>query len=167
MKKNSLFIYLLCALICIGFAGCSEDDNQLNVDAAYAAALTQLYPNVGRVEWQYKGLYIVADFKYNGFEKEAWFDNNAKWQMTETEYGRVESKLPAAVITSLSKGEYADWSVDDIDFYERNDISFYLIEMEKDKYPDVYLYYSPTGELLKTESEPQTEILPTTPIINY
>ena len=84
--------------------------------------------------------------------------------MTETDYGKDLFYLPSVVEKSFSEGEYGTWIVDDIDFYERTDKDFYLIEVEKAGQRDMDLYYSPDGVLIKAVPDSDVEITPDTVI---
>jgi hypothetical protein len=60
-------------------------------------------------------------------------------------------------------GQYATWGVDDIDKYEREDLTFYLVEVEKKGQKDMDLYYTEDGTVLKeVEDRPNDDVLPTT-----
>ena len=59
-----------------------------------------------------KGGYFVADCKVDGQEKDVWFNNQAEWQLTETEL--LWNNLPGTVQTSFSASEYAGWKIEEI-----------------------------------------------------
>ncbi len=69
------------------------------------------------------------------------------------------SDVPKTVLVTIGEmypgftTQYATWEVDDIDMYERPDLTFYLIEVEADGQRDCELYFSADGTLLKNETD--------------
>ena len=59
------------------------------------------------MKWETKSGYYVADF-YDGYEASAWFTQDGKWQMTETDI--PYNALPQAVKMSFENSEYAHGS---------------------------------------------------------
>lgn len=148
MIKN---VFFLAALSLCLFQSCDNDDNEPvpgYVNAVTKAAFDEKYPSAKDVEWETRNDYIIVDFKQDKIEKEAWFDNNGGWYMTETDIPFAQ--LPEAVKTAFQQSEYAAWKVDDVDMIERKDAeTVYVLEVEQGN-NDVDLYYSPDGILVKT-----------------
>lgn len=91
----------------------------------------------------------MADFHMDGKEKEAWFDVDATWKMTETDL--LYSELPAAVTASHKTGEYGSWRVDDVDMLEyAAHATLYVIEVEEKK-KEMQLFYTIGGERVDTK----------------
>ncbi|RRD59559.1 PepSY-like domain-containing protein [Tannerella forsythia] len=127
---------------------CNNDDHPLAQTDNVEAVLAAKYPSAKNVEWKTQGAYKVADFKNNNTSTVAWFDQQAQWQMTETDI--PYNALPAAVKSAFQASEYATWKIEDVDKIERlNMETVYVIEVEKGN-KEVDLYYSPTGVLVKT-----------------
>lgn len=144
MKKMTMFVLLLVAAV---FAACDNDDNKHKPDEAVTRAFEQKYPEAAQVKWETKKGYEVAEFKIQGKEKEAWFDKDGKWYMTESDMTYEE--LPGAVKTNFKK-DYADWKVEDVDMLERTGMeAVYVIEAEQGK-EELDLYYTEDGTLVKT-----------------
>lgn len=147
MMKN---VFILAALSLCLFQSCDNDDNEPvpgYVNAVTKAAFDEKYPSAKDVEWETRNDYIIVDFKQDRIEKEAWFDNNGSWYMTETDIPFAQ--LPDAVKTAFQQSEYAAWKVDDVDMIERKDAeTVYVLEVEQGN-NDVDLYYSPDGILVK------------------
>ena len=153
MKARITFLSML-AMAGMAMTSCDDDDDdRWQPDVQVVSALEEKYPGVSRAEWDVQtdgtGRYNVADFWYDGVECEAWFDNNGEWFMTESDI--PYERLPQAVRMAHEGGEYADWRVDDVDMLERRDLeTLYVIEVEKNGYPDTDLYYAGNGDLIKT-----------------
>lgn len=101
------------------------------------------------VEWEQKGGYFVADCKVDGQEKDVWFNNQAEWQLTETEL--LWNNLPGTVQTSFSASEYAGWKIEEIVLLEYPVVPMqFVIEVEKGN-AEYQLFYSEEGGLLQTK----------------
>lgn len=164
--KTKWFFLLVMALGSFTLVSCSDDDDDndgVQVSENVKEALRAKYPNASNVEWEAKAGYYVAEFYEKGAELDVWFTPDAVWKMTETDLGVDVSKLPQAVKDAFLASGYALWSVDDIDLYEREDLTFFLIEIEKMGEKDRNLYYNEQGGLLKdVEDMPNDDVLPTT-----
>lgn len=164
MKTKWFFLCVL-ALNSFAFTSCSDDDDDdgIRVSEELNLALRTKYPNATNVEWDAKAGFYVADFRDNGAELDAWFTTDAVWKMTETDLGIDVNKLPTVVKDAFLASEYATWTVDDIDKYEREDMTFFLVEIEKNGLRDRNLYYNEQGGLLRdAEDMPNDDVLPTT-----
>ena len=71
--KLSILALALCGLF--AFTSCDDDDNNYLPDQTDTKAFDEKYPGVGKVEWETKSGYEVADFHLSGNDAEAWFDN--------------------------------------------------------------------------------------------
>lgn len=143
--KLSVLALAMCGML--AFTSCDDDDNNYLPDQTITKAFDEKYPNAGKVEWETKGGYEVAEFHISGNETEAWFDNKGNWVMTKTEINF--GLLPEAVRTSLKDSEYKDWKTTDFDKLERyNAATVYVIEVEQGE-QEFDLYYTEDGVLLK------------------
>lgn len=107
-----------------------------------------MYPNAKRVDWDVEHGYYVAEFRHEGYEKEAWFNSSGAWLLTETD---LERNLPNVIATALNNTEYASWRLDDADYIEQKDKEpFYVVEVEKGEL-EKDLYFSEVGELLDAQ----------------
>lgn len=164
--KTKWFFLAVMALSSFAFVSCDKDDDDnddIRVSEDVQRALRDKYPNATNVEWEAKAGYYVADFRENGAELDVWFTTDAVWKMTETDLGIDVNKLPVAVKDAFLSSDYSNWVVDDIDKYEREDMTFYLIEVETRGQKDRNLYYNEQGGLLRdAEDMPNDDVLPTT-----
>lgn len=143
--KLSVLALAMCGML--AFTSCDDDDNNYLPDQTITKAFDEKYPDAGKVEWETKGGYEVADFRVSGNETEAWFDNKGNWVMTKTEINF--GLLPEAVRLSLNGGEYKDWKPTDFDKLERsNAATVYVVEVEQGE-QEFDLYYTEDGILLK------------------
>lgn len=124
---------------------CNDDTIEPTQQAEQTFA--QMYPDATNVEWEAEGTYRVAEFQDGGLEKEAWFDGAGRWQLTEADL--PFSDLPEAVRTAHEGGDFGEWTVDDVDFVERNGHEpLYVIEVERGS-AEYDLYYLEDGTLVK------------------
>lgn len=128
----------------------NNDDESVNVPVELQNAFSTMYPNIANVKWEAKAGYYVADFR-NGYDASAWFTQDGKWQMTETDI--PYSALPQEVKNAFEGSEYttaSGWRIDDVDKLERVNLeTVYVIEVEN-KNQEVDLYYSEGGVLIKS-----------------
>lgn len=148
MMKRKIFTFLLALGAAWSLYSCdNNDDDSIAVPAELQSTFSAKYPNAANVKWESKSGYYVADF-YDGYEASAWFTQDGKWQMTETDI--PYTALPQAVKTSFETSEYALWEKDDVDKLEREGFeTVYVIEVEKQN-QEMDLYYSEDGVLVKS-----------------
>lgn len=144
--------YLFLSLLTVGFmASCDNDDDHYTPDTTVRLAFEKMFPDASKVKWESKLGYVKAEFRDNNKEKDAWFDTDGTWMLTETEV--AVSDIPVAITQSIAGSRYADWKIEDADYLERKDMEpIYIIEVEKGK-EEVDLYYAPEGKLLKAVAE--------------
>ena len=143
--KLSVLALAMCGMF--AFTSCDNDDDNYLPDQTITKAFDEKYPNAGKVEWETKSGYEVAEFHVSGNETEAWFDNKGNWVMTKTEINF--GLLPEPVRLSLNSGQYKDWNKKDFDKLERsNAATVYVIEVEQGE-QEFDLYYTENGTLLK------------------
>ncbi|MBD3589660.1 PepSY-like domain-containing protein [Bacteroides sp. GM023] len=147
MKLN-IFTLLLVLGTAWSLHSCdNNDDESIDVPVELQNAFSSKYPNAANVKWENKSGYYVADF-YDGYEASAWFTQDGKWKMTETDI--PYDALPQAVKTSFETSEYKSWKIDDVDKLEREGFeTVYVIEVENQN-QEMDLYYSVNGELIKS-----------------
>ena len=161
MKKTITMMLMIGAML--GFVSCDDDDKDIQVPDKYEKALLSKYPNANWIEWEGKGTYKVADFVDEGLDLDVWFDHDAKWVMTETDFTPAQyGKVPVAVMDAFNTSEYSTWTVDGISMYEREDATFYVYDLEKKGEPDMDRYLLPTGEITKVVAE--QEVYPDTSV---
>lgn len=149
MKAKNVLV-ALCALGIFVLGSCSDDDD-FQPDNQVVTVFNQMYPQAQKVEWENKSGYKVAEFIFDAKESEAWFDQEGRWVMTETDI--LFSELPREVQEGYRSSRYSDWRVDDVDKLERPDAgTIYVIEAEQGE-EEYDLYYDPDGNLLKEVSE--------------
>lgn len=146
---------MMCAFGALVVTSCSDDDDDdgARVPEAVQVAFDSKYGNVGRVEWdREQGGYLVAEFRKDNREHDAWFTEGGEWVMTEVDYVRDLTALPQAVQAGYAATVYAQdgWTVDDIDEIQRPSYeTFYVIEVEKAGLPDYDLYFDLNGTLFR------------------
>lgn len=146
---NIKLFTMIAATVCSTcFVSCDNDDSikVSNLPVEIQKEFSTKYPNALIEEWEQKNGYSVVDFRWDGFEAEAWFGANG-WVMTETDI--PYQALPEAVKTSFEASRYANWKIEDIDKVERiHTETIYVIEVESGD-ADFDLYYSSNGILIK------------------
>lgn len=160
---NTKFLILLfCIASCLSWISCDDDsDEHYLPNQTITKALTEKYPEALRISWENKHGYEVADFYLGNEEKEAWFDLQGNWVLTETELSF--SAVPNIIKKQLAEGPYAQWKIkDDVDKIERpQTTTLYIIEVEKGK-QEIDLHYTESGILVKEvpDNNPDAPYLP-------
>jgi len=145
MKMKIFFLSLVSAL---SFS-CSDD--MYTPDAAVKATFKSMFPKAIFVDWEMEAGYVNAEFTHDGTRKDAWFETNGSWLMTETDIR--SSDIPAAIKNALNQSEYADWRIDDADYLEFADADpMYVLDMEKGE-NEVDLYFAADGTLKETKKD--------------
>ncbi len=165
MKKNLLLLFIaVCGFM--AFQSCSDDDDddRGQVPEEFVTALKNKFPEATGVKWEHKSDYRVAEFKKDLTEIDVWFNPKAEWAMTDTDYGKNLFLLPAEIGKAFAESQFADWTVDDIDLYERPDKNFYVFEVEKKGMRDMELYFNTDGTMIKAIEDANMDILRSTPV---
>ena len=84
MKLKMYFIMLALGLFSFAIQSCDDDDEDAPVSEQLEKAFTNEFGNVAH-NWSTRGTNHVASFNQDNTEKEAWFDANGVWLMTETD----------------------------------------------------------------------------------
>ena len=147
MKLKMYFIMLALGLFSFAMQSCDDDDEDAPVSEQLEKAFTNEFGNVAH-NWSTRGTNHVASFNQDNTEKEAWFDANGVWLMTETDI--AYDALPAPVKQAFEAlTQYEGWQRDDVDMLERKGMEkVYVIEIEKGK-EELDLYFDVNGNLLK------------------
>lgn len=146
--KTIIRFSLLVFIGTLSLTSCDKSNTAPN--AIVGENFTGMYPDAKQVEWEMERGFYVAEFRENGYEKEAWFNKDYAWVLTKTEY---ERRTPDIVRQAVNNTDYRDWRIDDIDYIEMaGKEPFYIVEVEKNE-TETDLYISHTGELIREISE--------------
>ena len=135
----------------MAFTACGQ---KKNVPAKVKTAFTQKFPNATKVSWDKENANEwEAEFKMNGKDYSANYDNNGNWM--ETEYRISENGLPSAVKSTLSS-KYANSKILVAEISETKDGKVYevLLKTNGEK-SEVVL--STDGKVLKQKEEKDEE----------
>jgi len=122
MKKS---IFMIAALA-FGLFACAQTPPKAVTDnfaKKFSSATKVKWDQEEENEWE-------AEFKMNGTEMSASFDNAGKWMATEAELS--EKDLPAAVLKAV-KAAYGDWKIEDVESIETPEMKGYELGIEKGK----------------------------------
>ena len=143
---------ILMVLISImAFTACGQ---KKNVPAKVKTAFSQKFPNATKVEWgRENAKEWEAEFKMDGKNYSANYDNNGNWM--ETEYRVSENELPSAVKSTLSS-KYASSKILVAEISETKDGKVYevLLKTNGEK-SEVVL--TTDGKVLKQKEEKDEE----------
>ena len=107
MKLKMYFIMLALGLFSFAMQSCDDDDEDAPVSEQLEKAFINEFGNVAH-NWSTRGTNHVASFNHDNTEKEAWFDANGVWLMTETDI--AYDALPAPVKQAFEAlTQYEGW----------------------------------------------------------
>ena len=154
MKLKMYFVMLAMGLLSFAMQSCDDDDNA-PVSEQLENAFVKEFGNIAH-DWSTRGTNHIATFNQDNKEKEAWFDVNGVWLMTETDI--VYEALPAEVKTTFEAlTKYDGWKRDDVDMLERKNMeTVYVIEVEKGN-EEYDLYFDTKGNLLKEVADKEDD----------
>jgi hypothetical protein len=117
---------------------CEEDFGSSVVPGVVSNSLTANYPDAGKISWNRKGNYYVADFNNETTGIQSWFDEQGNWLQSKTDIPVYQ--LNQSILDDLSKSEYVGWTVEHVSLLERKDMeTVYLVQLNGEK--KVNLYY--------------------------
>lgn len=108
----------------------NDDQDYLpgNLPAAVETFIHQRYPNARIVEFETDKGNLEVDIIHDNRSKEVVFNSENTWLYTE--FDVKENEVPQNVKNALAASEYSNYQIDDIDFFEMPDTSFYRFELE-------------------------------------
>lgn len=125
--KTKILILFSSLLITFSVYGQTAKDVPANVKSAFS----KKFSNASAVKWSRESdKEWEAEFKLNGKEYSANFDNAGTW--TETEYEITPKEIPAAVKTTLDK-ESAGFKIEESAVSESKDGKVFEFVITKDK----------------------------------
>lgn len=153
MKKLKFFPLLACLFVGLTFTACDDDDdddNDLTVSSLPSAITDYIatnYPSatITSAEIEANGDYDI-EINDSGTQKDVRFDSDYEWLYTEWDI--AISNLPEAVTTTVATS-YADYTIDDAEYYETPDGNYYYIELEQSGSADIYVKIDAEGNILE------------------
>lgn len=110
------------------FAAQSFGQSVVSAPEAVKTAFAKKYPDIKTVKWEQETTGWEAEFRMNGVEYAADFDQNGKW--LETEHDIKHSEIPADIKAMIDK-DYAGFRIDKAEMHETPAGKGYEIELEK------------------------------------
>ena len=135
-----IFILSLFALV-----ACDDDDRSIQLESNVISFIENRYAGakIRHAEYESNGL-IEVEIVHNSVVKDVYFNSNNEWVYTSWDV-RV-SDIPAAVASAVATN-YPSFRIDDVDFIEKGELSYYRIEIERGNIESVVLVL-PDGEFL-------------------
>ena len=121
--KKSIFVI---AVLAISLVACSQTPPKPvtdNFNSKFAGATKVKWDQEEENEWE-------AEFKMNGHEMSASFDNAGKWLETESELKK--SDLPESVLSAVNL-EFDGWKIEGIEKLESPEFTGFELSVEKGK----------------------------------
>lgn len=146
MKKLTVLLGFCSLLTFMGRETANAQIRQL--PDAVKSAFAKKYPDVQKVTWEDKIIYVLARFTgQNDKECTAKFSSKGEWQWTET--AMKFEDLPGPVQDGFNKSKYVDWQVDHVFLVDQPAAAGqYKIQAQKSPVQKRNLVFSAKGRLL-------------------
>ncbi|MFH2095843.1 MAG: PepSY-like domain-containing protein [Bacteroidota bacterium] len=130
----------------LNLIACSQTSK--DVPANVKAAFTQKFSGATNTKWEYeKDNEWEAEFKMDGKEYSASFDNNGGW--LETEYEINNDAIPDAVKTAI-ENDFAGYKIAESEISETTEGKVYELELKKSG-EKIVASFDMNGKLVKKE----------------
>ncbi|MCF0160752.1 MAG: hypothetical protein HUJ98_09200 [Bacteroidaceae bacterium] len=113
LRSSKFYIlrYVGCLAFLLLFASCSKDEPEIVYTYEDCEPeLYQMFPNASDIEWVQDLGFFVAKFYYapNKANMEVWFTDQAKWAMSDYNYGNREEVLTSNITGYITQnGRYS------------------------------------------------------------
>jgi hypothetical protein len=122
---------------------------QATVPEAAKQHFSSQHPDAQDVEWEMEINGYEVEYKIDGVEYEAIYDNDGQLMHTKQEI--EERDLPGAIVATIQR-DYADREIDDPDRYTYPDGRVaYKVELEHDDDVDFDAWFNENGTLIEIE----------------
>lgn len=147
--KNLILSVVVFAIFSISPA-CSQQKK--HVPEAVKTAFAKKFPNAKKIKWgQEDAKEWEAEFKMNGKDYSANFDNKGSWK--ETEYEINESEIPASVKNTIET-QFEDYKIGESEISKTVSGKVYEFKIVKGE-NKMELVVSPDGKVLNKEVKKQ------------
>ena len=146
MKKLIPFLFLSL----FAFVACDDDDDKsVAISNTVAEFIKSKYPgaDIRHAEYDSNGL-LEVEILHDSRLKDVYFNSKNDWVYTSWDLRLNE--VPDAVKKSLVNA-YPDFTLDEADFIERGDRTYYEVELEK-KGASIVVFVSPDGTILDSST---------------
>lgn len=142
--KNLMLMIAVVSIFC--FTACGQAGKV--VPEKVKTAFSQKFPGASKVKWDKENDHEwEAEFKIEGENTSATFDNNGNWLETEMEIDI--DKLPEAVISTLNN-EFKEYRMENVEYIEKSEYKGYEIKLEAHE-ADTEVVIDSNGTILKKE----------------
>ena len=135
----------------------------LAVRQAVLSAFSSKYSQAYLKSWQKTTDQFVASFTLNREKCKAYYTNGGNWVRTKTAMNSIASR-PVNIRSSLKKGSYASYHVDQIEAVQMPSIQMYQLQVDNDSgnksayenaglVNDKVLYYNDNGKLIRSVNQ--------------
>ena len=139
--KRILFIALLMTCSVALFASCGQTKDW-HLSEQCMKTLNDRYTNARILEVDYDDGMVEVEIRHDKKDKEVLFTRTCEWVSTSWEV--AQRSVPAVVLKALQQ-KYPNARIDDIDFIEMPQGSYYRFEIDRRGQQDEYVYITPQG----------------------
>ena len=139
--KRTLFVALLLTCSVALFASCGQTKDW-HLSEQCMKTLNDRYANACILDVDYDNGMVEVEIRHDKKDKEVLFTKSCEWISTSWEV--AQRSVPEVVMQALRQ-KYPNGRIDDIDFIEMPQGSYYRFEIELSGDRDEYVYITPQG----------------------
>ena len=139
--KRTLFIAFLLTCSAALFASCGPTKDW-HLSEQCMKTLNDRYANARILEVDYDDGMVEVEIRHDKKKKEVLFTKSCEWVSTSWEV--AQRNVPGVVMKALQQ-KYPNARIDDIDFFEMPQGSYYRFEIDRRGQQDEYVYITPQG----------------------
>jgi hypothetical protein len=136
--KKTLLSFFACGLILMACGQNPAPPREVQ------AAFSKQFNTVQELKWEQEDNEWEAEFKSDGTEMSASFDNSGNWLETETEI--TMKNVPADIIKAVNL-KFNGWEMEEFERIEKPDFNGYEIALEKEE-TETEILVSDSGEII-------------------
>ena len=146
--KRTLFVVLLLTCSVALFASCGQTKDW-HLSEQCMKSLNDRYPNARILDVDYDDGMIEVEIRHDKKKKEVLFTRTCEWISTSWEV--AQRSVPDVVMQALRQ-KYPKGRIDDIDFIEMPQGSYYRFEIDRRGQQDEYVYITPQGVITEVNA---------------
>ena len=159
--KSLKIIFLIAAM---GVSTYAMAQQKVVVPQSIVTDFSNKYPQARVKNWQAEKNQYIVSFVLNKQEVEARYNKDGNWISTATTLWHI-SDIPHKIIDSLRQSKFASYHINEAKNIETPSNTMYRLEVDNNSgnkqmydnlgsYDNQWLYFSPDGQLIKYEANP-------------
>lgn len=142
-----LKILLLLTIVSLVYACTEKNDEITGVPEKIESAFSTKYENAKEIKWENEDGIWEAEFKLDGVDYEAMYDQNGEW--AETGHEVEQTEIPDIIMNSINT-DYGDRTILEVEKYDSREGEYFKVMLQKGGSVEEARFY-PKGKTVKPE----------------